>query len=125
MRRSVLLLALLSLANSEPPLRITATPEIAQAPSTVHVKVVLERHAENRGFKVFVDGNGGYYTDSIQQVDGAQNQRVWDLWFRDLPCGNYIVTVLLLRTGGEHRAQDTIRLLGDKCPVADPFEEGL
>ncbi len=121
MRWSVLLLALLSLGNapSDPPVKITLYPKIAQAPATVHLKVIVERHPENRLVTIEIDGEN-YYQAGERPIEGDAGQRVWDEWWLDLPCGSYAVTVVLHRADRTtHRARETTKILGWECPTEE------
>lgn len=122
MRRGVLLLlALLSLANAgdPPPLRVTVTPAIAQAPASLHLKLVIERHPDNRLVRIEIDGDH-YFQAGDRQVDGEAGQRVWDEWWHDVPCGRYTVLVVLLRANGRtYQARGSSRVLGFACPTEE------
>lgn len=127
MRWSVLLLAaLLSPGNAaadEPPIRFQVNTKIAQAPATIHGKVVIERHPDNRLLVVFVDGeNYGLRTD--RQLDGEAAARVYDMWWKDLPCGTYEARAVLVRVeNGNHvqkHATARFRVLGFHCKDQAP-----
>lgn len=116
MRWSVLLLALFSLANTEaPPLRVTVRPLIAQAPATIHLKLIIERHPENRMVRIAIDGEN-YYQAGDKALEGDAGQRVWDIWWRDVPCGTYEVSAVLVRADGKtYREASPMQVRGFSC----------
>lgn len=127
MRRALpWLLALWPLANASAdplPIRITVAPVIAQAPSDVHLKVVIERDAENRHLIVAIDGDR-FTRESVEQVDGAQRQRVWDFWWQKVPCGVYRVAAVVVRSNGKQElVAKTVTLHGPPCVFDDAASE--
>lgn len=121
MRRSVLLLALLSLANAaaEPPIRLQIRTRIAQAPASIHAKVILERHPANRVLVIQVE-SPGYSTREDRQLDGDAAVRVHDFWWKDLPCGAYDVRAVVSRSTGEQKhAAEHFNVVDGDC--GSPF----
>lgn len=119
-----LLLACVSIgATPNPPaIQLTVSPRIGNAPGSIHAKVIIERDARNRALTIVVDGEH-YAQGSTKDVDGDQAQRVWDLWWHDLPCGTYLVAVELLRPSAEDAVKPVrgeARLLGFECAEAEP-----
>lgn len=122
MRWSALLLALLLgnvVAADEPPIRVRV--KIAQAPATVNGKVILERHPNNRLLVVLLESESCSLR-SDRQLDGEDAPRVFDMWWKDLPCGHYAVRAFIVRTDGEKHATDGFRIIGIHCE--DPGMEG-
>lgn len=114
---AIVLLGLLSIGatSNTPALQLVVSPRIGQAPGSIHAKVILERDARNRGLQIVVDGDH-YYQGGTKPVDGDQAQRVWDLWWHDLPCGRYEVTAETLRAEGKGAsARGSAQLLGFEC----------
>lgn len=110
MRLGVLLLALLALANANPPIRLQVRPLIAQAPSDLHLKIFVERHPANRRLDIAVEGEN-FSTASIRQLDGEQAPGVFDVWFKHLPCGQYAAAVQVVRLDATaFTARQTFRL---------------
>jgi hypothetical protein len=58
-------------------------------------------------------------------VDGEDAPRVYDSWWRDLPCGDYDVRAVLVRIKNsrsvEKHAIESFRVTGINCPVEDVF----
>jgi hypothetical protein len=124
-RWSALLLALLSLGNAaadEPPIRVRVNTKIAQAPATVNGKVIIERHSDNRALVVLLESEG-YSLRSVRQIDGEASSRVYDTWWKDLPCGNYNVRAVLVRIENgrpvEKHAIESFRVTGLTCSISD------
>jgi hypothetical protein len=122
---AAVLLGLLSIGatpSGQPALQLFVSPRIGHAPGSIHAKVIIERDARNRALRIVVDGEH-YYQSGTKDVDGDQAQRVWDLWWHDLPCGHYQVTAETLRPAAEARVKPVhgeARLLGFECQEAEP-----
>lgn len=121
MRWSALLLALLWATNAaadEPPIRVRVNTKIAQAPATVNAKVIIERHPDNRALVVLLE-SAGYSLRSVRQLDGEEASRVYDSWWKGVPCGNYDVRAVLVRIENgrpvEKHAIENFRVLGLTC----------
>ena len=111
MRRRVLLLALLALANASPPVRLQVQPKIAQAPSDVHLKIFVARHSANRRLDIAIEGEN-FSTANSRQLDGEDAPGVFDVWFKGLPCGHYTAAVQVARTDENLVAHDTFTFVG-------------
>lgn len=122
MRWGTLLLALFlasSAAADEPPIRIRVNTKIAQAPATVNAKVIIGESVDNRLLVILLDGEN-YGLRSDRQLDGERAPRVFDTWWKDLPCGHYEVRAVLVRVENgrqvEKHATERFRVLGFNCP---------
>jgi len=120
-RWSALLLALLwatSAAADEPPIQLRIGAVIAQAPATVNGKVIIERHPDNRLLVVFLD-SVNYSLRSDYQLEGEASRRVFDTWWKSLPCGAYDVRAVLVRLEKgrqvEKHATGRFQVLGIHC----------
>jgi hypothetical protein len=117
------MLAPLCCAAEEPPIRVTARASTF-APADLHTKTIIARDGRNRTLAIIIEGDH-YFRSSSEYLDGAQRQRVWDAWWRDLPCGEYVVRVELERFKGEggprtyERAQARFTVRGFECPELD------
>lgn len=122
MRRRILLLALLALANGAPPaIRIKVQPVIAQAPSEVHATVFVTRHPDNRNLDLTISGEN-YEMRSVKQLDGDGAPAVFEFWYHQVPCGNYLATARVQRSSGwAKQTEQKFRLLGFGCD--DPTGE--
>jgi hypothetical protein len=117
-----LLLALLvasSAAADEPPIRIRVNTKIAQAPATVNAKVIIQESADNRLLVVLLDSEN-YSLRSDRQLEGDRSPRVYDTWWKDLPCGHYEVRAVLMRVENgrqvEKHVTERFRVLGVYSP---------
>lgn len=71
------------------PLTLTVSPVTSVAPVTVRVRVITERHADNRALCVSYDGPE--YKRSCHTLNGSDDARTWTLYWA-------------FRIGGEYRA---------------------
>jgi hypothetical protein len=98
-------------------IEIRVTPSMSFAPADVVIDAVVESNAANRLLRVVAESDS-YYRASEVQLDGARAPRTTEIQFRDLPGGQYIVSVTLYGEGGKERASAR-RLLrvvtGDSC----------
>jgi hypothetical protein len=113
-RRRVLLLALLALANASPPIRLQVQPKIAQAPADVHLKIFVPRHPANRRLDIAIEGEN-FSTSSSRQLDGEDAPTVFDVWFKQLPCGHYAAAVQVVGVNTSFVARDTFTFVGFSC----------
>jgi hypothetical protein len=121
-RWGALLLALAwatSAAADEPPIRLQVNAKIAQSPATIHGKVIIERNPDNRLLVLMLDSEN-YSTRSDYQLEGEGAARVYDRWWKDLPCGSYEARAVLVRIENgrqvEKHATEHFQILGVFCP---------
>ena len=86
---------------AEERLRIEVTPRFSAAPATVKVRAMLTPEASNRSLDIVAD-SGNFYRSSRITLDGANTAAVTELMLKNLPAGEYSITVIL--TGEEGRA---------------------
>jgi methionine-rich copper-binding protein CopC len=80
-------------------LRIEVTPRISQAPAQVRIRAIVTPSAENRGLRVTAD-SGEFFRSSYLPLDGADAAPVTDTSFKNLPGGEYEVSVTLVDSQG-------------------------
>jgi len=80
-------------------LRIEVTPRISQAPAQVRIRAVVTPSAENRGLRVIAD-SGEFFRSSYLPLDGADAAPITDTSFKNLPGGEYEVSVTLVDSQG-------------------------
>jgi len=104
--RSVLILvvatAVLSAVSgkaAEDRLRIEVSPRISQAPAQVRIRAIVTPSAENRGLRVVAD-SGDFFRSSYLPLEGADAAPITDTSFKNLPGGEYEVTVTLVDSQG-------------------------
>jgi hypothetical protein len=80
-------------------LRIEVTPRISQAPAQVRIRAIVTPSAENRGLRVIAD-SGEFFRSSYLALDGAGAAPITDTSFKNLPGGEYEVSVTLVDSQG-------------------------
>ena len=80
-------------------LRIEVTPRISQAPAQVRIRAIVTPSAENRGLRVIAD-SGEFFRSSYLPLDGAGAAPITDTSFKNLPGGEYEVSVTLVDSQG-------------------------
>lgn len=80
-------------------LRIEVTPRISQAPAQVRIRAIVTPNAENRGLRVVAD-SGEFFRSSYLPLDGAGAAPITDTSFKNLPGGEYEVSVTLVDSQG-------------------------
>lgn len=86
-----------SAANSR--LHIDVSPRISQAPAQVRIRATVTPSAENRGLRIVAD-SGDFLRSSYLPLDGAAAAPITETSFRNLPGGEYEVTVTLVDSQG-------------------------
>ena len=80
-------------------LRIEVSPRISQAPAQVRIRAIVTPSAENRGLRVVAD-SGEFFRSSYLPLEGADAAPVTDTSFKNLPGGEYEVSVTLVDSQG-------------------------
>jgi hypothetical protein len=96
---SALLLLATTWLGAEQRLTIGARPATSSAPSDITVSVWVERHAEHRLLRVWVESED-YFRSSDVQLNGERSARVTLLKYRGVPAGSYRVQAELIVSGG-------------------------
>ena len=89
-------------AGSGQPLTLAVSPAHAFAPATVRIRARVEPNADNRMLTIVADGPD-FYRRSDVQLDGEDAPRTFELWFRDVPGGDYEVSAILTTTSDRAR----------------------
>lgn len=100
--------AILSLAHgsaADDRLRIDVSPRISQAPAQVRIRATVTPSAQNRALRVVAD-SGDFFRSSVLTLDGADAAPVTEMSFKNLPGGEYEVTVTLLDAQGHATTVD-------------------
>lgn len=84
---------------AESRLRIEVTPRISQAPAQVRIRAIVTPSVENRGLRVVAD-SGEFFRSSYLPLEGADAAPVTDTSFKNLPGGEYEVSVTLVDSQG-------------------------
>jgi len=87
------------------PLRIEVSPRISSAPAVVRIRAIVTPDAANRALHIVVD-SASYYRSSMVFLDGANAAAVTDTTLRNIPGGDYEVTVALVDAAGRARTVD-------------------
>ena len=90
-------------ANGGEPLTLDVTPFQSFAPATVRVRARIEPSAANRVLTIVADGSE-FYRSSEFQLDGDQAPKTFEVFFPNLPGGEYEVYAYLTDSLGHRRA---------------------
>ena len=85
-------------------LSIDVYPRFTAAPAAVRVRATVPPNDHNRSLQ-FVADAGGYYRSSLVALDGAHAAPITELMLKNLPAGQYFVTVILTDTEGHETAR--------------------
>lgn len=80
-------------------LRIEVTPRISNAPAQVRIRAMVAPNAENRGLRIVAD-SGDYYRSSTLPLDGDNAALITETSFKNLPGGEYEISVAVLDAQG-------------------------
>jgi hypothetical protein len=106
MRRSAIVLAILAAAPvaANDAVSIKLTPTVAkQAPAAMVVSTRIAAHEDNRALIVSAE-SPYYFLSSEVPLDGHRAPRARDFLFRNLPPGEYEVTMKLIGSRGPRAA---------------------
>lgn len=90
---------------AESRLRIEVSPRISQAPAQVRIRVIVTPSAANRGLRITAD-SGDFFRSSYLALDGADAALITETSFKNLPGGEYEVTVTLVDSEGHTATVD-------------------
>jgi hypothetical protein len=102
------IMAALSVASgdaADSPLRIEVSPRISSAPAVFRIRAMVTPDAANRALHIAVD-SGSYYRSSIVPLDGANAAAITETTLKNIPGGEYEVTVALVDVTGRPRTMD-------------------
>jgi hypothetical protein len=86
-------------------LRIDVSPLVSVAPAVVRIRAIVAPDASNRALQIVVD-SGSYYRSSVIPLDGANAAAITETTLKNLPGGDYEVTVALIDSEGKRRTTD-------------------
>ena len=107
MRSTLVLIAAMALLFATPGnatdsrLKIDVSPRISPAPAVVRIRATVTPSAENRGLTIVAD-SGDYFRSSYVPLDGADAASVTVTSFKNLPSGEYEISVTLVDAQGGH-----------------------
>ena len=81
-------------------LSLRVTPNVSSAPSTVIVRAMVAKDADNRWLRIEAD-SGSFYRSSEIPLDGDTAPLVTEVLFKSLPSGEYTVVAVLRNSMGE------------------------
>lgn len=99
---------------TEDRLRIQVSPRMSIAPAMVRVRAIVTPDAANRALQIVAE-SGAYYRSSLVPLDGANAAAITEMTFKNLPGGDYDVTVVLVDADGRRtfdRSQITVTTTG-------------
>ena len=86
-------------------LRIEVSPRVSNAPAQVRVRAIVTPSAENRGLQIVAD-SADYFRSSYVPLDGDNAALVTETSFKNLPSGEYEISVTLLDAQGHATIAD-------------------
>lgn len=106
---SLLLAATAANVDAGAKLMLKVSPRVSSAPSTVVVRALVPKDADNRTLLIDAD-SGTFYRSSEIQLDGDRAPLVTELQLKNLPGGEYTV-VAVLRDQMSHQTTVTQTIL--------------
>ena len=91
-------------------LRIEVTPRISQAPAQVRIRAMVTPSADNRGLRIVAD-SGEFFRSSYLTLDGADAAPINETSFKNLPGGEYEVSVTLVDSQGHAAIVDRLSIM--------------
>jgi hypothetical protein len=86
-------------------LRIDVFPRVSAAPAAVRIRAIVIPDVENRALQIVVE-SGSYYRSSLVPLDGANAAAITETTLKNIPGGEYEVTVALVDVTGRPRTMD-------------------
>ncbi len=109
-RRSCLVLTCLSLsglgAEGRSTLSITITPLMSFPPAQITLTARISRHADNRWLTCALLSDG-WERLSRRQLDGESAPQIMQLFWKDVPAGEYTALAILTGSRGERARAET------------------
>ena len=84
---------------TESRLRIEVSPRISSAPAVVTIRAIVKPDPGNRGLQIVADSES-YFRSSMVSLDGANAAPITETRLKNLPGGEYDVTVVLFDADG-------------------------
>ena len=85
-------------------LKVSVFPAVSFEPSDLMIRVIMERHADNRVLDVITESEE-FSCSSDRQLDGEDSPRVMTFQCRGAPAGEYDVHAALIGPDGKARAE--------------------
>jgi hypothetical protein len=92
-------LGIVSPGSTESRLRIEVTPQVSSAPAVLTVRAIVPPDAANRALQIVAD-SGSFYRSSMVPLDGANAAAITETRIKNLPGGEYDVSVMLVDANG-------------------------
>ncbi|MGE0865242.1 MAG: hypothetical protein AB7P34_15215 [Vicinamibacterales bacterium] len=106
-----LLMAATAGLEADTRLALKVTPNISSAPSTVVVRALVAKNADNRVLHIGAD-SGSFYRSSEIQLDGENAPLVTEIRLKNLPSGEYtVVAILRDQMGHQTSVRQTVLVL--------------
>jgi hypothetical protein len=101
-----LVLVLIAWRAAATPLRLKVSvfPSVSFEPSDLMIRVIVERHADNRVLDVLTESEE-FSCSSDRQLDGEDSPRVMTFQCRGAPAGEYDIHAALIGPDGKARAE--------------------
>jgi hypothetical protein len=81
-------------------LRIEVSPRVSAAPAVVTIRAIVAPDSANRALHIVVESRS-YYRSSMVPLDGANAAAITETKLKNLPGGDYEVTVALVDAAGK------------------------
>jgi hypothetical protein len=78
--------------SNDPDVQVSLAPSVVRIGGSVRCTIRVEPKEANRLLRVSIDG-ARYYTSSERQLEGESSRATYVFWWRDLPGGEYKITV--------------------------------
>ena len=108
-----------SAAGEGEPLKIRVTPAVAQPPAFVTVRADVAAHDDNRSLEVTAEGPD-YRASSLVPLEGSKGPRFTEIYFDNLPAGQYTVTAVLNGPMGQRAQVRRSVLVGAPADAPQP-----
>jgi methionine-rich copper-binding protein CopC len=79
--------------------RVEVFPDVSAEPAQITIRVEVRPDEDNRAVEVVTD-SAAYYRRSTQQLDGDNAAVAHVFRYRDVPAGDYVISVRVLSAGG-------------------------
>jgi len=94
------IVGMVSPGATESRLRIEVTPQVSVAPAVLTVRAIVTPDEANRALQIVAD-SGSFYRSSLVPLDGANAAAITETRLKNLPGGEYDVTVMLVEADGK------------------------
>lgn len=114
---------------SKPQVTLDISPVAGMAPLDVRIRIRVDRHVRNRG--LFIQATSlTFFRSSYVQMDGYDAPAYYEIYYKSVPCGDYIFVVDLLNDQGKvwmHIERPAIYrgVLCDEAPPPPPPADSL